>query len=258
MDEWSRAATALLVLSLIVVPTNPFSDLSDPLMSGAWEAGDFTEPGFLYVDEPSDAIDDSQPSLSSISVRLYTPGASRVRVARSLRTDVAKSRALAAAARLHPSGMSNGRGLDPCTREHPSTVGDFERTCGRRAYALLCWNRPGAISRDSPACRFLEPGLAGDWRGIFGHKNEAGAVMVLMTFIGLFITGCIQQTAWFSRFSLRRGVLDRHPSKDFADPATPRVRRLVSRSSFLYAWPTVLLLPRPVGAIQCPRSSRHL
>src|SRR5215472_16330930 len=39
--EWSRAAAALLVLSLIVVPMDPFSDLSDPLMSGAWEAGDF-------------------------------------------------------------------------------------------------------------------------------------------------------------------------------------------------------------------------
>src|SRR5262245_7430515 len=59
------------------------------------------EPVFLYVDEPSDSIDDSQQSLSSVSVRLYTPGASRVRMAWSLRTDVAESRALTAAARLH-------------------------------------------------------------------------------------------------------------------------------------------------------------
>jgi len=34
---------------------------------------------------------------------------------------------------------------------------------------------------------FLEPELAGDWRGVFGHKNEASAVMVLFTFIGLFV-----------------------------------------------------------------------
>jgi O-antigen ligase len=34
---------------------------------------------------------------------------------------------------------------------------------------------------------FAEPLLAGDWRGIYSHKNGAGAVMVLFVFIGLFI-----------------------------------------------------------------------
>jgi O-antigen ligase len=34
---------------------------------------------------------------------------------------------------------------------------------------------------------FLEPELAGDWRGVFGHKNEASATMVLFIFIGLFV-----------------------------------------------------------------------
>jgi O-antigen ligase len=33
----------------------------------------------------------------------------------------------------------------------------------------------------------IEPELAGDWRGIFGHKNEASAVLVLLVFIGLFV-----------------------------------------------------------------------
>jgi len=33
----------------------------------------------------------------------------------------------------------------------------------------------------------LEPELAGDWRGVFGHKNEASAAMVLFVFIGIFI-----------------------------------------------------------------------
>jgi O-antigen ligase len=33
---------------------------------------------------------------------------------------------------------------------------------------------------------FLEPELAGNWRGVFGHKNEASAAMVLFIFIGLF------------------------------------------------------------------------
>lgn len=34
---------------------------------------------------------------------------------------------------------------------------------------------------------FTEIELAGDWRGIFGHKNEASAAMVLFVFIGLFV-----------------------------------------------------------------------
>jgi O-antigen ligase len=32
-----------------------------------------------------------------------------------------------------------------------------------------------------------EPGLAGDWRGFFTHKNGAGAGMVLLIFFGIFI-----------------------------------------------------------------------
>ena len=37
------------------------------------------------------------------------------------------------------------------------------------------------------ATDFLEPDLAGDWRGVFGHKNEASAAMVIFIFIGLFV-----------------------------------------------------------------------
>lgn len=34
---------------------------------------------------------------------------------------------------------------------------------------------------------FLEPELAGDWRGVFEHKNDASAAMVVFIFIGLFV-----------------------------------------------------------------------
>jgi O-antigen ligase len=37
------------------------------------------------------------------------------------------------------------------------------------------------------ASDFVEPDLAGDWRGLFSHKNEAGAAMALFIFIGLFV-----------------------------------------------------------------------
>jgi O-antigen ligase len=32
-----------------------------------------------------------------------------------------------------------------------------------------------------------EPHLAGDWRGVFGHKNAAAAMMAMISFIGLYI-----------------------------------------------------------------------
>lgn len=37
------------------------------------------------------------------------------------------------------------------------------------------------------ASDIAEPGLAGDWRGLFTHKNGAGAAMVVLIFIGIFI-----------------------------------------------------------------------
>lgn len=35
-----------------------------------------------------------------------------------------------------------------------------------------------------------EPGLAGDWRGVFGHKNDAAAVFSLFVFVGFFVARC--------------------------------------------------------------------
>jgi O-antigen ligase len=37
------------------------------------------------------------------------------------------------------------------------------------------------------ASDLVEPALAGDWRGVFGHKNDATAVFVLTTFIGIYV-----------------------------------------------------------------------
>jgi O-antigen ligase len=37
------------------------------------------------------------------------------------------------------------------------------------------------------ATDFLEPEHAGSWRGVFAHKNEAGATMVLFIFVGMFV-----------------------------------------------------------------------
>ena len=40
-----------------------------------------------------------------------------------------------------------------------------------------------------------EPGLAGNWRGLFGHKNLAAGVTVMILFLGIFAIRC---RAWLS------------------------------------------------------------
>jgi O-antigen ligase len=37
------------------------------------------------------------------------------------------------------------------------------------------------------ATDFLEPEHAGNWRGVFPHKNQAGATMVIFIFVGMFV-----------------------------------------------------------------------
>ena len=40
-----------------------------------------------------------------------------------------------------------------------------------------------------------EPALAGDWRGSFGHKNMAAAMMAMLLFLGIYIA---RSGAWLA------------------------------------------------------------
>jgi O-antigen ligase len=44
-----------------------------------------------------------------------------------------------------------------------------------------------------------EPALAGDWRGTFGHKNLAAAVMAMVLFIGIYVA---RSGAWLSGIAI--------------------------------------------------------
>ena len=44
-----------------------------------------------------------------------------------------------------------------------------------------------------------EPALAGDWRGSFGHKNMAAAVMVMVLFIGIYVA---RSGAWLAGIAI--------------------------------------------------------
>jgi O-antigen ligase len=185
----SRAATALLVLSLIVVPLDPFSDLSDPLMSGAWETGDFmNQVSYTLM---------SLLTLSMIPNRRYrqflsgfTPLAMAAFAwlgASALMSQNPELSLRRLAFTLVVCLMAAGWILVPVGIRQLSAI----LSVLAAGVLMLCY--AGIVLAPSHTVHqladFLEPGLAGDWRGIFGHKNEAGAVMGLMTFVGLFITG---------------------------------------------------------------------
>jgi O-antigen ligase len=75
--------------------------------------------------------------------------------------------------------------LLPCGREH------FARLLAFAAVVILaaCYIGVAFFPHYSihQASDIAEPGLAGDWRGFFTHKNGAGAGMALLIFIGIFI-----------------------------------------------------------------------
>jgi O-antigen ligase len=75
--------------------------------------------------------------------------------------------------------------LLPCGREH------FARLLTIAAIIILaaCFFGVAFIPHFSihQATDVAEPELAGDWRGFFTHKNGAGAGMVLLIFIGIFV-----------------------------------------------------------------------
>lgn len=75
--------------------------------------------------------------------------------------------------------------LLPLNREH------FARLLTVAALIILALSYAGVVllPRYSihQATDLVEPILAGNWRGAFGHKNGAGAAMVLLIFIGIFV-----------------------------------------------------------------------
>lgn len=69
------------------------------------------------------------------------------------------------------------------------SVRHFARTLALTALAILVLSYLSLVAAPNYAMHtsldLREPNLAGDWRGPFNHKNEAGAIMVLLVFVGL-------------------------------------------------------------------------
>lgn len=73
----------------------------------------------------------------------------------------------------------------------PKNARHFAQLMAAVALVLLVASYLGVVLRPSLAIHqasdIIEPELAGDWRGIFGHKNGASAAMVIFVFTGLML-----------------------------------------------------------------------
>jgi O-antigen ligase len=73
----------------------------------------------------------------------------------------------------------------------PKSQTELVRWLGIAALALLAICYLGILLAPNLSTHLAtdaqEPGLAGDWRGSFGHKNAAAPVMVMLLFIGIYI-----------------------------------------------------------------------
>lgn len=83
------------------------------------------------------------------------------------------------------------------------------------------------------ASDIAEPGLAGDWRGFFTHKNGAGAGMVLLIFIGIFVyrawnrsvgAGIVVLSAIFLYFTHSKSPINLLPIVLLISYLVPRLR----------------------------------
>jgi O-antigen ligase len=81
----------------------------------------------------------------------------------------------------------------------PKTQNELTRWLSIGVLALLAVCYLGILLAPNLAIHMAtdaqEPALAGNWRGVFGHKNMAAAMMAMMLFIGIYV---IRSGAWLS------------------------------------------------------------
>ena len=88
----------------------------------------------------------------------------------------------------------------------------------------------------------LEPMLAGDWRGVFSHKNDAGPAMVLLAFVGLFVARVRARAIGWAIFVFAAIFVFQSGGKTamLLLPATLVVAWLIERGNLF--WRTVVVL----------------
>ena len=188
IDRLGRNVLFLATFLLICLTATPFPDLSDPKLLEP--AGDGNRTGqvltvlltmalaaFLYVKDARILLKAVTPVL--VVVFLWFA----VSAVFSPHGDLAARRLLLAAFTIFQAAAFL---LLPQDRDHFSRL----LAVGALTVLALCYLGVLFLPEHSihQAADLAEPELAGNWRGFFTHKNGAGAAMVVLIFIGIFVS----------------------------------------------------------------------
>ena len=188
IDRLVRNVLFLATFLLICLTAAPFPDLSDPRLLEP--VGDGNRTGqvltvlltmalaaFLYVKNVRILLKAVTPILAIVFLwfaasAIFSP-----------HSDLAARRLVLAAFTVFQAAAFL---LLPQDRDHFSRL----LAAGALAVLALCYFGVIFLPEHSihQAADLAEPELAGNWRGFFTHKNGAGAAMVVLIFIGIFVS----------------------------------------------------------------------
>ena len=186
-ERWIRDCLFLATFLLTWFTVSPFPDLSDPSLLAPQTSGDLLGQISMVVLTGALAafavVKRSALVTRMVSAPLVlTLFFFAISALLSAYPDVALRRLLLAVFTIFQATTIL---LLPNGREH------FARLLATGAFIVLaaCYIGVALFPQYSihQASDIAEPGLAGDWRGFFTHKNGAGAAMVLLVFIGIYV-----------------------------------------------------------------------
>jgi O-antigen ligase len=186
-ERFVRDCLFLATFLLAWFTMSPFPDLSDPQAAAGGTAGDLLGQASAVLLTGALAAFALFKRMQLVSRVVTLPlilsfAAFAVSAVHSSYPDVAGRRLVLAAFNIFQASVFL---LLPYGREH------FARLLAVAAIVVLaaCYFGVAFLPQLSihQTTDIAEPGLAGDWRGFFTHKNGAGAGMVLLIFIGIFV-----------------------------------------------------------------------
>ncbi len=190
-----RSATFIGSLLMVWITLRPFIDLGDPRLSDASSGNEtmtYATFGGLAVLTLILAMRDNMRGLAS----LLTPGFVMLGV--WMFVSVVLS--------LDPNASIRRFVLTSCVMTVaamlmllPKSQHELVRWFSIAALVLLAVCYGGVLLAPNLSIHLAtdvqEPALAGNWRGVFGHKNMAAAVMAIFLFLGIYI---MRSGAWLS------------------------------------------------------------
>jgi O-antigen ligase len=223
----------LVTFLLAWFTVSPFPDLGGQQAAAASTGGDLASQAAAVLITGALALYVlvKRPPLLSRAVTLplvFTLAAFAMSALLSSYPDVAERRLVLAIFNIFQASVLV---LLPYGREH------FARLLAAAAIVILaaCYFGVAFLPQLSihQATDIAEPGLAGDWRGFFTHKNGAGAGMVLLIFIGIFVSrawnrfvgiGIIALSAIFLYFTHSKSPINLLPIVLLISYLVPRLR----------------------------------